>query len=341
MKNITLFSVFVALAFSFLGTTAGAQTYVPAPGWNNKVSATVGNLTKVMSFDFGTQVYRRRVLVNPMLPFGMSNYGDYTTIADEVLIAGGPGFDTVSLDLEMSSNLGWRAWVVILDQDYNEVMPSVLLFNQTQPLAPLQIEFPDPYYGYDGSLASRSISYNPDVNSFFNPPDGEGYTNVFNVRLSCSDCPSNYNSLVSQPYTNVSAAQGFVAHFNLPQNLIGVWCLDAWVGVVHNSSQPFWSGEKIQWEFYPDCFYWDFSTSVGENEQASNVHAFPNPTLDGHVTVSSPEVTNYEISNSLGQKIASGQLMTGENQLDDFAGLPSGMYILHLDDGHFVRIQKQ
>ena len=330
MKNIKL-SLFVVLAFSLFGVKADAQTYEPAPFWgDNEVSATVGYLTKVMAYDFGTQVYTRRVVVNSA-PFGIPNYGDYSVIAYEGILAGS-GIDTVALNLVSSPNLGWRSWVVILDANYDEVIPPVVLFNQSQPLEPLQIGFPDPQYGYDGSLAARSISYNPDVNSIFNPPDGEDYTNIFNVRLTCNG-PSNYDVTRTQSYSGFSAAQGFIANFNLPQDLSGEWCLDAWVSVTHNSNTPkYWNGEKVQWDFYPPCFTWvSIVTSVDSEEGVEGFNAHPNP-FNEVLAINSPVTTEYQVVNLAGQVVLSGQLTPGGTILET-SSLPAGAYILQTELG--------
>lgn len=339
MKNLTL-SFFVAIIFSLFGVKTDAQvTYQPAPFWGElEVSATVGQLTKVMAYDFGTASYIRRVIVNSA-PFGIPSYGDYSTIAFEGPLTG-TGIDTVALNLPQSPNLGWRAWVVILDNNYEAVAPEVVLFNQRQPLAPLQISFPDPQYEYDGSLAARSISYNPTINSYFNPPDGENYTNIFNVRLFCSG-PSGYDVTRSQDYNNFPTFQGFVANFNLPPDISGQWCLDAWVSVTHDSNTPkYWNGEKTQWSFYPPCFYWvDISTGVNGAQDEESLSAYPNP-FNEVLAIKSPVVTEYQLVNIAGQVVLSGQLAPGGNIMQT-SGLPAGAYILKTEFGTITKLIKQ
>ena len=332
-KNFTL-SFFVALVFSLFGANVNAQvvSYEPAPFWDQdgpEVSATVGQLTKVMSYDFGGETYNRMVVVNSA-PFGIPNYNEYATIAYEGPLTGS-GIDTVCINLPPSQNLGWSASVKILDNDYN-LIGETLLFNQTQPLAPLQIEFPDPQYGYGGSLASRSISYNPVIASIFNPPDGEDYTNIFNVRLTC-DGPSGYDVTRTAAYTNFSSAEGFIANFNLPLDISGEWCLRAWVSVTHNSITPkYWNGEKTQWYFSPPCFTWvDISTDVSGDQDEESFNAYPNP-FNEALAVVSPVVTEYQLMNLAGQVVLSGQLALGGNIVQT-AGLPAGVYILQTELG--------
>jgi hypothetical protein len=342
-KNLAL-SFFVALVFSLFGANVNAQvvSYEPAPFWDQlEVSRTVGQITKVMSYDFNGETYIRRVVVNSA-PFGIPNYNEYATIAYEGPLTGS-GIDTVCINLPPSQNLGWSASVKILDNEYN-LIGETLLFNQVQPLAPLQIEFPDPQYGYGGSLASRSISYNPVIASIFNPPDGENYTNIFNVRLTC-DGPSGYDVTRTAAYTNFSSAEGFIANFNLPLDISGEWCLDAWVSVTHNSITPkYWNGEKIQWYFSPPCFTWvDITTGLfdGKPGDQDMPQLFPNPFVDV-VTIDSPWYDDYIVVSMTGQQVTSGRLFAGENRLSELSGLPSGVYVLKTIKGQIsVRMVKQ
>ncbi len=340
MKKIKQLSLFFALAFSFLGMKVDAQvnTYEPASGWGPlEVSATVGQLTKRMFYDFQNPVIRR--IYKNGAPQFIPNYVDYWEIVSETTLSGS-GIDVVSLNLPQSPNGSWAFKVHLLNSNYQDVIPHVLLFPHGQPLNPLQISYPDPQYGFDGSLAGRSIYYNPSINSIFNPSDGENYTNIFYARLYNSN---GYDVTVSQAYQSFSAAQGFTPHFDLPFDITGTWCFEAWVNVTHNSITPsYWTGEKLQWPLtnnpYPLCWVWDFSTSVDE-ETSSDFRAFPNPFTDV-ITIDSPSVTEYSLLNISGQVVASGILSVGENRLTDLSELEPGAYIMQTDLGS-TRIIKQ
>ncbi len=345
MKKITLISTFFAFAFSFFGTAVSAQVYEPAPYWEEfEVSRGINLLEKQMQYDFGNQVVTIRVMINGA-PMYIPNYADYSEIYEEYTLTGS-GIDIVNINVSASPNLGWRAWVRVLDSNYDDVISAVVLFSQTQPLAPLQILAPDPF-NYSGSLASRTITYHPIVSSIFDPPDQEQYALRMYCRLSSDN---GYDITRWFDITSFSQAQGLNFTFNLPLDIGGGWCMDWWMTARHVSVTPqYWPGERIVWEAYPPCFTFDFSTSVEEEEEQfeqleeveKSMIAFPNPTVDGSVTITSDEVVNYVVSNALGQRVAFGKLLVGVNQINDFAGLSSGMYTLQVENGQFVRIQKQ
>ena len=83
-----------------------------------------------------------------------------------------------------------------------------------------------------------------------------------------------------------------------------------------------------------DAIYNTIHTEVDETNDATFA-VYPNPT-DGLLFIETPNITDYRITNLLGQTVKSGRITTSHQQID-VRQLPSGMYFFIAKTGNTTR----
>ena len=69
--------------------------------------------------------------------------------------------------------------------------------------------------------------------------------------------------------------------------------------------------------------------NIGINELKSEVNIFPNPTMDGYISVQSEQNGRYQLFDLNGAQLQTGEINQETNSLD-FSAFSTGFYILHL-----------
>jgi Secretion system C-terminal sorting domain len=309
MKKITQLSFFVALAFSLFGVETSAQVYTP--DWQDRIGPS--NITAVYNYNFD-QPQRRWVYRN----IGPSYLPNWQFLYQDVIPAGA-GTDTVV------TSYGGQILVQILNM--NNTPTGVQHIFNLSTLPPPDINVSDLMYGN-----FPNVSFRADIISGYGLGRGPGYR----TKLYCIiwNADGSFQQIVEW---NLPIGVVPFANFYLPPDQPGEYCF-MWYVTDEDISLDSHFGEIVVWESDVLCFYvGDVSTSTNdvsfEKETTPSIRVFPNPTVDGNVTVVSQEATEYFVISASGQNVSSGKLTKGDNNLSDLSGLAPGTYILKTELG--------
>lgn len=318
MKNLTHphLSVFVALAFSFFGTTASAQSYDIR--WYDNIGP--NNVTIVADYsDFNLPVMRRRVLKNNG-PYYSPNW---QPIQEDVL--SGSGVDTLSF------GFGGNFSVQILDGANGNALLLERLVTPVQNAIPV---IPEPSITIDDVLYGTPpyIGLRAHVNSGY----GLARPSYYRTKLYCTMVRTNPNDY--QSTVEWTMPIGFLpqAFFNLPFQWFGDYCFEWWITDEDTSINSHF-GETEVWSSGQYCFSYG-STGFTSDRVKAEFKAFPNPFVDV-VTISSPSTTSYTLTSLNGQVVSQGSLVYGENRMN-FESISPGFYVLETPFGQ-TKVVKQ